>query len=165
MTNIHQEAHLSCSWHNNVEVVDCIFSQTFESSDRHSRYICFFCELLFMLINSCSLVALEVVMKPTLEKLDFFHCRYGSYISQNISRVFLEYFHTTENISMLWDWTKLWKLDFPAFFCHIYRIFTYYIRGPIFPVPATPSLVMIVELFQTYSGSIITGNNRLFQSD
>ena len=62
----------------------------------HSRYICFFCELLFMLINCCSLVALEVVVKPTLEKLDFFHIRYGSYISWNISRVFQEYFHTTE---------------------------------------------------------------------
>ena len=43
-----------------------------------------------------TLVALEVVVKPTLEKLDFFHIRYGSYISWNISRVFQEYFHTTE---------------------------------------------------------------------
>ena len=33
----------------------------------HSRYTCFFCELLFMLINCCSLDALEVVVKPTLE--------------------------------------------------------------------------------------------------
>ena len=34
----------------------------------------------------------------------------------SISKVFPEYFHTTENISTLWNWTKLWKLDFPTIF-------------------------------------------------
>ena len=34
---------------------------------------------------------------------------------QNISRVFMEYVHTTKNISILWNWTKLWKLDFQRF--------------------------------------------------
>ena len=28
----------------------------------------------------------------------------------------IKYFHTTEYISILWHWTKLWKLDFPTFF-------------------------------------------------
>ena len=34
--------------------------------------------------------------------------QYGSFIS----RIFPEYFHTTDNI---WNWTKLWKLDFLTF--------------------------------------------------
>ena len=52
---------------------------------------------------------------------------YGSFISRkfpgNRTRVFLEYFHTTENISVLWNWTKLWKLDFSNFFYNISKIF------------------------------------------
>ena len=32
--------------------------------------------------------------------------QYGSFIS----RIFLEYFHATNNISIPWSWTKLWKL-------------------------------------------------------
>ena len=51
---------------------------------------------------------------------------------QNISRVFLEYFHTTENISIPWNWTKLWKLDFPTFFYNISKIFPYCGRGLFF---------------------------------
>ena len=53
---------------------------------------------------------------------------------QDISRVFLECFQTPENIFMLWNWTKLWKLDFASFFYNIPKIFSYYGRGPIFPV-------------------------------
>ena len=49
---------------------------------------------------------------------------------QDISRVFLEYFHTTENISILWNGIKLWKLDFPTFFYNIFKILPYYGRGP-----------------------------------
>ena len=30
--------------------------------------------------------------------------------------LFLEYFHTTENISNLWNWPKVWKLDFSNLF-------------------------------------------------
>ena len=48
--------------------------------------------------------------------------QYGSFIS----RVFPAYFHTTDNISILWNWTKLWKLDFPTFFYNIYKLFPYY---------------------------------------
>ena len=40
-----------------------------------------------------------------LGKRNLFHSM--EYFSQNISRVFLEYFHTTENISILWNWTKI----------------------------------------------------------
>ena len=39
MKTIHQEAHFVCSWHNNVEVVDWIFSQKFECSDMHTLVI------------------------------------------------------------------------------------------------------------------------------
>ena len=42
---------------------------------------------------------------------------------QNISSVFLEHFHTTENLSTLWNWTKLWKLDCPTFFFNISKYF------------------------------------------
>ena len=39
---------------------------------------------------------------------------------QNISRVFQEYVHNTENTSILWNWTKLWKLDFFNLFFTIF---------------------------------------------
>ena len=45
--------------------------------------------------------------------------QYGS----SISRIFPEYFHTTDNISILRNWTKLWKLDFQTFFYHIRKYF------------------------------------------
>ena len=54
------------------------------------------------------------------------------FYSQNIFRVFPEYFHTTENISILWNWAKLWKMDFPTFFYNISKIFSYYGRSPVF---------------------------------
>ena len=53
---------------------------------------------------------------------------------QNISRVF-QCFHITDNISILWIWTKLWKLDFSNFLYNISNLFPYYVWGPIFPVP------------------------------
>ena len=40
----------------------------------------------------------------------------------NISRVFLVYFRTTENISFLWNWKKLGKVDFSTFFYNISKI-------------------------------------------
>ena len=53
--------------------------------------------------------------------------QYGSFISsENISKIFLD------NISMLWNWTKVWKLDFPTFFYNIFKTFPYSGRGPIF---------------------------------
>ena len=36
-----------------------------------------------------------------------------------------QYFHTTENISIVRNWTKLWKLDFPTFSYYISKIFPY----------------------------------------
>ena len=48
--------------------------------------------------------------------------QYGSFIS----RISPEYLHTTESIFILWNWTKLWKLDSPTFFYNIYKIFPYY---------------------------------------
>ena len=39
-----------------------------------------------------------------------------SKISVAASFVGSKYFHATENISIQWNWTKLWKLDFPTFF-------------------------------------------------
>ena len=50
---------------------------------------------------------------------------------QNICRVFLEYFHS--NTSILWNWTKLCKLDFTTFFYNIsQKIFAY--KWPNFSV-------------------------------
>ena len=69
----------------------------------------------------------------SMEKLvDLFHSMkvlFSEYF-QNI----LGYFLTTENISILWNWTKLWKLDFPTFFCNIHKILLYSGKGPIVPV-------------------------------
>ena len=59
----------------------------------------------------------------TLEKLD-----------QSMEVLFPEYFHSTDNISILWNWTKLWKLNFPTFFYNIFKIVPYIGRGPVFPV-------------------------------
>lgn len=60
---------------------------------------------------------------------------YGSFIFRiHISRVFLGYFHITANISTHINLTKLWKLDFPAFFSNISKIFPYYGRDPKFRV-------------------------------
>ena len=53
--------------------------------------------------------------------------------TQEGSTVFLKYLHTMENISIVWNWTKLWKLDFPTLFYDISKIFPYYGKGPIFP--------------------------------
>ena len=53
----------------------------------------------------------------TLWKLYFQNIQF-----QSIPRVFLEHFHTTENISILWNWTKLWKLDFATFFYNISKL-------------------------------------------
>ena len=50
--------------------------------------------------------------------------QYGSFIS----RISPEYLHTTENIFILWNWTKLWKLDSPTFFHNISKILPYYIK-------------------------------------
>ena len=71
------------------------------------------------MVESCkneeeSQVANVIFLNGRLRKSWTFHW-YGSYIS----RIFLEYFHTTENISILWNWTKLWKLDIPTFFYNI----------------------------------------------
>ena len=55
---------------------------------------------------------------------------------RSISRIFPyhgKYFHTTDNISILWHWTKLWKLDFPTFFYNISKVFPHYGRGSLFP--------------------------------
>ena len=46
--------------------------------------------------------------------------------------IFPEYFHITVNISILWNWTKLLKLDFPTFFYNICKIFPCCGRGPTF---------------------------------
>ena len=42
---------------------------------------------------------------------------------QNIFRVFLEHFHTTDKISILWNCTKLRKLDFSTILYDISKIF------------------------------------------
>ena len=47
------------------------------------------------------------------ERLDFLHVM--EVLFPEYFGVFLEYFHTMENISILWKWTKLWKLNFPTF--------------------------------------------------
>ena len=47
----------------------------------------------------------------TLGKMDLFH---------NMEVLFPEYFL---NISILWNWTKLWKSDFPTFFYNISKKF------------------------------------------
>ena len=44
---------------------------------------------------------------------------YWKFYFQNISSIFLEYFHTTENTSIVWNRAKLWQLDFPTFFLTI----------------------------------------------
>ena len=59
----------------------------------------------------------RVHLSDSLEQLN--HFTVWKLYFQNISRVFLEYFYSTDNISMLWNWTKLWKLDFPTFFYNI----------------------------------------------
>ena len=46
--------------------------------------------------------------------------------------MFVEYFHTPADISVPWNWTKLWKLDFPSFFYNISKIFPDYERCPFF---------------------------------
>ena len=58
-----------------------------------------------------------------MEKLNLFH---------SMEVLFPEYFYTTESISMLWNWTKLWKLDFQPF----PTIFSTYfnVMEDIFPV-------------------------------
>ena len=54
-------------------------------------------------------------MQDSLEKLDLFH---------SMEVLFLEYFHTTNSISILWNWRgKKRKLDFPTFFYNISTIF------------------------------------------
>ena len=60
------------------------------------------------------------LLRP-MEKLDLF------------TVLFPEYFHTTENIPIPWNWTKLWILDFPKFFYSSSRIFLCW-GGPNFPV-------------------------------
>ena len=67
---------------------------------------------------SCFLLLVVVIFSVSMENLDRFHS--VEVLFPEYSRVFLElYFHTTENISILWNWTKLWKLDFPTFFYNI----------------------------------------------
>ena len=66
------------------------------------------------------------------EKMDLFTV--WKFYFENISRVFLEYSHSTENVSILWNWTKLWKSDFFTFFCNISKVFPYSGRGSIFVV-------------------------------
>ena len=67
------------------------------------------------------------------KKLDLFHSMEFLF-PENISRVFLEYFHTTGNISIPWNWTKLWKWNFPIFFYNLFKIFPCYGRSLNFPV-------------------------------
>ena len=53
--------------------------------------------------------------------------QYGSVtatVTRFIYRVFLEHSHITENISILWNWTKLCTLDFPTFFYNISTLWT-----------------------------------------
>ena len=57
-----------------------------------------------------------------LKKLNLFH---------SMEILFPEYFTTTENMCMVWNWTKLWKLDFPTFFYNVSKKFPYYGRGSI----------------------------------
>ena len=55
--------------------------------------------------------------------------------SQSISRIFpyhRQHVHTMECVSILCNWTKLWKLDFPTFFYNIFKIFPYCGRGLFF---------------------------------
>ena len=33
----------------------------------------------------------------------------------------LEYFHTTDNISILWNWTKLWKIGISNLFLQYFQ--------------------------------------------
>ena len=79
-------------------------------------------------VTHCALYKMTAL---SVKKLDVFHTMeylFPEYL------VFLEYFHTTEYISIQWNWTKLWKLDFPTFFYNISKIFPYNGRGLIFPV-------------------------------
>ena len=52
---------------------------------------------------------------------------------QNISRVFLEYFHTTENISIL-ELDKTMEIGFSNLFRQYFQNISYYGRGTVFPV-------------------------------
>ena len=60
-------------------------------------------------------------MLLSLEKLDSLHSievLFPVYISE----VLLEHFqYHGKNIPILWNWAKLWKLDFPSFSDNFYR--------------------------------------------
>ena len=55
----------------------------------------------------------RLMVGRTGKKLKLFH---------SVEVLFLEYFHTAENTSILWHWTNLWKLDFPTFFSTIQEV-------------------------------------------
>ena len=60
---------------------------------------------------------------------------------QNICRLFLEYFHTTDNI--LWNWTKL-EIGFSNLFLQYLQNIPILWKRSHFPVlnPFTPTLIM-----------------------
>ena len=63
----------------------------------------------------------------------------------------LEYFHTTDNISILQNWTKYGKLAFPTFFYNISKIcphYGFYGIGSVFPV-SSGEATFTAFLFQT----------------
>ena len=73
---------------------------------------------------------------------------------QNIPRVFLEYFHTTENIFIPWNWTKLWKWFSNLFLQYFLNISMILWIGPTFPVNNTNSTTECAQRQLSFEWSV-----------
>ena len=86
--------------------------------------------------------------------VNFFQVGCSEQSNKTHNRIFP--YHAKKNISILWNWTKLWKLDFPTFFSNISKIFPYYGRGPIFQCTAEHVMSIDGVLFDQYVSTITT---------